>query len=530
LEDISIEKIKKRIVQNIDYNVNPLLDSDVNPLFGSNSRPSLNSGLTLRERLIAFGLRHKYIILKIPLLNKAAKKIYSLAKRNLSLNQMIKRSIRKIPLFGFLAWWVYKIGKTPSNIVAIIKQVDSQKEEMWNLGNKALRTEEITQAIIKQVDSQKEEMRNLDNKAQRTEEITQAIIKQVDSQKEEMRNLDNKALRTEEITQAIIKQVDSQKEEMRNLDNKAQRTEEITQAIIKQVDSQKEEMRNLDNKAQRTEEITQAIIKQVDSQKEGMRNLGQINPRIDLKDVYLSRGSLGDGSYLSRAFAKGVLPDDIELDKTNEDVFYYALENLFRGEVSEIEKRQSIYLPYIVEANSQSTGTYFLDLGCGRGEFLGLLSEHNIIAKGIDTNQFTIDILKRQGLDVFQSDAHDFLAGLEDSTLKGITMFQVVEHLNYEYLKSLLVLSFNKIASDGIIILESVNPYCIVALGAFYLDPTHLKPLSPDLLKFLLEWYGFTDVQIVYSNPTQESLCLTHIIMNYQTYAVIGRKQTHAEK
>jgi O-antigen chain-terminating methyltransferase len=417
LEEITVEKIKKRIIQNLDPNVNQASDPNVNQVSDSNSRSSY-SVLTLREKLIAFGLRHKYIILKIPLLNKIARKIYSLAKRSSSIRQMLKRLIRKIPLLGFLAWWIYKLVKTPSNIVEILKKIDSQKEETRNLGKFVQRTEEKTQAISKEVDNQKEEI----------------------------------------------------------------------------------------------------------------RNLAQLNPQIDLKDVYVSYGSLGVKSYLSRAFENGIIPVNITADKTNEDVFYYALENLFRGELAEIEKKQSIYLPYITEANNRSKGACFLDLGCGRGEFLDLLTKHNVAVKGIDVNQFTVDILKRQGLDASRSDALDYLAGLNENTLKGITAFQVIEHLNYEYIKSLLAMAFNKIASDGIIILESVNPYCMIGLGEFYIDPTHIKPLSPDLMKFLLEWYGFSDVQIVYSNSIPKSLRNNHIIMNYRTYAVIGKKLTNEQK
>jgi SAM-dependent methyltransferase len=217
-------------------------------------------------------------------------------------------------------------------------------------------------------------------------------------------------------------------------------------------------------------------------------------------------------------------------DKTNEDVFYYALENLFRGDPTEIAKRQAIYMPYIEEMNNQSKGAYFLDLGCGRGEFLGLLSKHGIAAKGIDTNQLTINMLERQGLDVLRSDALEFLAGIDDGILKGITMFQVIEHLDYEYIKSILALAFKKISYEGVIILESVNPYCVLGIGAFYLDPTHLKPFPPDLMKFLLEWNGFNEVGIVYSDPIPKSLRSDHLIMNYRTYAVIGKKLTYEEK
>jgi O-antigen chain-terminating methyltransferase len=80
---------------------------------------------------------------------------------------------------------------------------------------------------------------------------------------------------------------------------------------------------------------------------------------------------------------------------------------------------------------------------------------------------------------------------------------------------------------NGIIIIETINPKCSYTLNNFfYLDPSHIRPYSPDLLQFILEWYGFSDIKIIYSSPCPEEFRLkTFPEHNYMDYAVIGWKK-----
>jgi O-antigen chain-terminating methyltransferase len=63
-----------------------------------------------------------------------------------------------------------------------------------------------------------------------------------------------------------------------------------------------------------------------------------------------------------------------------------------------------------------------------------------------------------------------------------------------------------------------------MALGRFYLDPTHIRPYPPDLMKFVLEWHRFEKVKIIYSSPILKRLPFKGAVRNYQDYAVVGRK------
>ena len=65
------------------------------------------------------------------------------------------------------------------------------------------------------------------------------------------------------------------------------------------------------------------------------------------------------------------------LDNTLDDL-YIAFENQFRGTAEEIKQQQVKYIPFLSAiAQNISEPLKVLDIGCGRGEWLHLLSEHN---------------------------------------------------------------------------------------------------------------------------------------------------------
>ena len=181
------------------------------------------------------------------------------------------------------------------------------------------------------------------------------------------------------------------------------------------------------------------------------------------------------------------------------DWHYAAFENRHRGNEEEVKKQQSQFLPYFKEKGK------VLDLGCGRGEFLGLCRENGIDAKGIDLNEQMIEICQDKGLDCQKGDVLEVLAEWQDNNLGGIFSSQVIEHLPPAHLKKLIELSYFKLTPGGHVVLETINPASVFALVQIYfLDLTHQKPIHPQTLKFLLESSGFVDVEIKYSSPLEQ--------------------------
>ena len=178
---------------------------------------------------------------------------------------------------------------------------------------------------------------------------------------------------------------------------------------------------------------------------------------------------------------------------------YVGFEDRFRGSPDDIRQRVSEYLP--VFAGTQQV----LDIGCGRGEFLSLLREHGIEARGVDINAAMVDVCRRQGLAAEESDALTYLKSQPDGSLGGLFAAQVIEHLEPRYLTALLDTAFDKLRPGAPIVLETINPACWFAFFESYIrDITHVRPVHPDTLQYLLIASGFQRVDIKYRGPYPE--------------------------
>ena len=208
------------------------------------------------------------------------------------------------------------------------------------------------------------------------------------------------------------------------------------------------------------------------------------------------------------------------------DAQYIYFEDIFRGSESAIQNKQAIYVKHAEEAFGRvSKKGLFLDAGCGRGEFLELLKKAKVPAKGLEQNKSLEETLNKKGLDFGFTDVNVFLENSADDSLSGISALHFVEHQNTDYLRKFIELAHKKTAPGGIIILETVNPNCSLALSHFYLDITHEKPYSPETIKFLVEAYGYNKVQLMLLSPCPEEFRVGHFLdHNYQEYAVIGVK------
>jgi O-antigen chain-terminating methyltransferase len=79
---------------------------------------------------------------------------------------------------------------------------------------------------------------------------------------------------------------------------------------------------------------------------------------------------------------------------------------------------------------------------------------------------------------------------------------QVVEHLEPDYLMRFLETAYHKLRPGSKIVLETVNPACWYAFFSSYIrDITHVRPLHPDTLKYLVGASGFQQISIRFSAP-----------------------------
>ena len=184
------------------------------------------------------------------------------------------------------------------------------------------------------------------------------------------------------------------------------------------------------------------------------------------------------------------------------DAFYLAFENQFRGTREDIKARQRVYLPYLAKAGAGTADKPILDLGCGRGEWLGLLRESGHTARGVDSNASMISVCRELGLDVVASDVLAYLKSLPDQSQRVITGFHIIEHLPFPVLLELFAHTRRVLQTGGVAIFETPNPLnVLVGSNRFYTDPTHLRPLPLELSKFMAERVGFRSVTILPLHP-----------------------------
>jgi O-antigen chain-terminating methyltransferase len=229
--------------------------------------------------------------------------------------------------------------------------------------------------------------------------------------------------------------------------------------------------------------------------------------------------------------------DSVQAHSPDDQDFYLAFENKYRGSTESIQLRQSAYLPYVQSLKASYPNLKALDLGCGRGEWLMLLKKEGINASGVDLDEAMLASCRQHQLNVNQEDALGALKGLPDDSLQMITGFHIVEHLPFNQVITLCKEAYRVLSPGGLLILETPNSENIhVASSTFYLDPTHSSPLPSKLLTFLMEFVGFSKSVQIGLNPDVSVDASNHVSLQNvllsgvsRDYAVIGQKAGNSD-
>lgn len=138
------------------------------------------------------------------------------------------------------------------------------------------------------------------------------------------------------------------------------------------------------------------------------------------------------------------------------------------------------------------------DLGCGRGEFLKVAQDMGYMVNGIDGNREAIKLCKNAGYEVYCGDILKQMAKIPTASAYLVTSFHVIEHCPSQYFLEVFREAFRILGRGGVFVVETPSLYSLWASARqFYLDPTHDKPVHPELIKFMAEDVGFRNIEML---------------------------------
>jgi SAM-dependent methyltransferase len=175
---------------------------------------------------------------------------------------------------------------------------------------------------------------------------------------------------------------------------------------------------------------------------------------------------------------------------------YAELEDRCQGPEAANKTRLRAYLPFLQEACRGTAGGLILDVGCGRGDWLELLQQEGLMARGVDVNPVRVRQCRARGLHVAEGDGVAFLRAQDDASVTAVTGLHMLEHLPFEAVVSVLDETVRILKPGGLALFELPDPGAHPA-GSYYAyaGPTGRHPLPRSLLRILAEERGLHRVE-----------------------------------
>ena len=207
-----------------------------------------------------------------------------------------------------------------------------------------------------------------------------------------------------------------------------------------------------------------------------------------------------------RRLAKPNLQDLAETMAEEEDhlldALYVSFEDHFRPPRKDIKKRLEIHLSIVREAQAGTAAAPILDIGCGRGEWLELLAENGLAAKGVDSNRVMIERCRqfqKKDLDVIEAEVVTYLRSLKPNSIGAITGFSFIEHLPFRKLVTIFDEALRVLKPGGVVILASADPEG-EDRSAGYFHPSLRNSLPPPIILYLAAKRGFVRIKMEQQN------------------------------
>jgi O-antigen chain-terminating methyltransferase len=177
---------------------------------------------------------------------------------------------------------------------------------------------------------------------------------------------------------------------------------------------------------------------------------------------------------------------------------YRRFEDRFRGTREEVKLKLQVYAPLLAALEASGVERNGVDYGCGRGEWLDLLTSRGWSMTGVDINDAMVRDLAERGVDIVIQDALEHIRGLPAHSIGLVSGFHIAEHLSPEVLVTLIGEAHRVLVPSGMLILETPNPEnLLVGSNRFYMDPTHIRPIPPEYFNYIGKQAGFAACAVV---------------------------------
>jgi SAM-dependent methyltransferase len=216
------------------------------------------------------------------------------------------------------------------------------------------------------------------------------------------------------------------------------------------------------------------------------------------------------------------------------DSFLFANRDRLRSLEGETLQKLETYLNVIRDL-SIPDGPW-LDLGCGRGEWLATARAAGHSVVGVDSNPSAVKHCQEIGLDVVEDDALRYLRIVPNQSISLITAFQVIEYGDTADLLALVRESVRALMPGGMLIFETPDPANLVmASHLFWHDPSRRRPVPMALLELIFDYSGLTVIERLRLNPSPAEDRLPFAELEFvrrlnqhlygpQYYGLIGRR------
>lgn len=281
-------------------------------------------------------------------------------------------------------------------------------------------------------------------------------------------------------------------------------------------------------KAQHTDYLGALDRANLDIQKRlwsDMQTIRQEYDRLIHTELRLIRQRAPEAPYQERAAAPATAAAVPQPPSATFDYGRFA--ERFRGTEEYVRRNVEFYKPFFSHCEK------VLDIGCGRGEFLALMRDQAVAARGIDLSEESVAQCRQKGLEAAVADLFPYLASQPEQEFDGIFSSQVVEHLDPQRLPEMIRLCAKSLRRGGLLAIETPNPECLAIFAThFYLDPTHTRPVPHPLMDFYMEEAGFGQIEVHKLSPAVESMPeIAEMPERFRNrffggldYAIIGRR------